>query len=223
MSIMPRLRNLIAYSAILGVMASCAAMAATRNSMHEFRFKIEEYELSFTVPKAFLSDMWNRPDHYDPEWKKGGQGEGHSATYFFHIHMLKGPFWVGNYAAMDFTVQIFETDTEYHKSVSSLDELIEYQEWTLISTNDSESYDYSIKTISGSPWLQMTLQRRESERTGRRDDENTILLFPLGNRRYLQVLCRITELIPDKTGRWLPDAHKIRDQILDSIVLRKVN
>lgn len=188
----------------------------------EYRFPIDEYELSFSVPKPFMSDYWGNPDEMRPELIVGRPGEGTRAILFSNIHMFTGPIWVGNYAAIDFSVSLIEPATTYNGSVSSLEQLEVYEKLQLALPNSyAGSYDFSRKTIAGETWLMMTLIRADSARARRRDDENTILLFPLSDRRYLSVVCRIKEYVPNKTGRWLADAHKMRDQILNSVVLRK--
>ncbi|MBW7895706.1 MAG: hypothetical protein H3C27_11375 [Opitutaceae bacterium] len=224
MSILRSLQILLAGHAVLGGVTTGTAMANPRNSMHEYRFNIEEYELSFSVPKAFLSGMWNRPDRYNPEWKKDRRGEGSYAEYFFHTHWFKGPVWVGNYASAIFIIRIIEADSEYSGQISTLDDLDKYLNWEWMF-DGSKTYHPKIsrKTISGFDWIQTTIEPSNSKKNVNRGPENTILWFPLGNRRYLMVLWQIDEFVPGKTNRWLDKAHEMRDQILNSIVMRQVN
>lgn len=216
-----RSRILIACSATLAWLVVDASAAKLTKSMKEYRFPIGEYELSFSVPKAFMSDYLGGPAEKGAETIKGRPGEGTTVIYFRQIHMFTGPIWVGNYAAMDFAIAICDADTAYASPVSSLEQLEDYQKWQLALPNSYERYDFSRKTFAGDTWLLMTLVRVDTSPEKRRDDENTIFCLPLGNRRFLQVVCRISEEVPNKTGRWLADAHKMRDQILSSVVLRK--
>ena len=187
--------------------------------MKEYRFPIDGYELSFSVPKAFMSDYWGGLNEKNATLKIDRSGKGASATLFTQVHMFAGPIWVGNYAAMDFSVMVIDADTTYDGSITSLEQLENYQKSRLALPDRYERYDFSRKTIAGETWLLMTLVRADASREKIRDDENSILCFPLGGHRFLQMYCRITESVPNKAGRWLADAHIMRDQILDSVVL----
>jgi hypothetical protein len=93
----------------------------------------------------------------------------------------------------------------------------------LIVTRSNTHPEFSKKTVSGFDWIQTTLVPSGSDSKVRRGNENTMLWFPIGNRRYLQVLWRIEEFVSGKPDRWLADAHKMRDQIINSVSLRKID
>jgi hypothetical protein len=217
----PRLRAFIIYIVLFAAITAGLGATGSKYPAQEYSFDIGQYELSFSVPNAFLSDMWNRPDHYDPEWREGRLGEGSYADYFFHTHMFKGPIWVGNYASAIFTISLIEADSEYPGPVSTLEDLEKYLNWQTMITGINTYPKVSRKTVSGFDWIQTTMEPSSSEKNVNRGTENTILWFTLGNRRYLMVLWQIDESVPGKTNRWLEDAHKMRDQILNSVELRK--
>ena len=225
----PRLRVFIVYVLLFAAITVRSGVAGSKYPAQEYRFGIGEYELSFSVPKALGLGIYGRPDHHDPEWRKGLLGEDSSATYFFHIYMFRGPIWVGNYASIEIVVQEIEAAEAYEGPVSTMEELEEYlsekskteREWARMYSLNSEPPEVSRKTISGYTWIQTIVNPTQSARTGKRGVESTILWFPLGNRRYLMVLCQIDELVPNKTRRWLTDAHAMRDYVMNSVVLRK--
>ncbi|MEZ5413765.1 MAG: hypothetical protein R3F03_05565 [Opitutaceae bacterium] len=223
------IRAFIIYAVLFAAITVRSGATGSKYPAQEYRFTFGEYELLFSVPKALQLGIYGKPDRYDPDWRIGLPGEDSSATYFFHIYMFRGPIWVGNYASLEIVVQEIEAAAAYEGPVSTLEELEEYlsekfkaeREWARMYSLNSEPPEVSRKTISGYTWIQTIVNPTQSARTGKRGAESNTLRFPLGNRRYLMVLCQIDELVPNKTRRWLTDAHAMRDYVMNSVVLRK--
>jgi len=216
------LRIASAWMACLVIVTSPALDAAPAASIQEYRFTIDQYELSFSVPKAFLTDLWGTPERSSPQLIKGRPGSGAYAEYFSHIHMFSGPPWMGDYGAIKFVVMISHADSAHDGSIASLEQLEAYKKWQFEFIKSYEEYSYSKVSFGGVTWLRLELKRNErANPSGKREDENLIFCLPIDDRRFLQVVCGIREYVPGKTSRWLQDADIMRDQILNSMTVRK--